>query len=533
MYNLTVKNYNTPRSVFQNAYNFKISDKNFWVNSYTSKNSNHSNKGKEKYENIGLFLFAGSLLFFSRGVQRKSKDILEKLQERINAKQGKYFFDAANPKVSFYDYVSRKISSFIGKTESINNVNSIKDMLFMKFMYKTKPTKFIHEKISEIFGNLSRNTVLKSYKNTQKQFDKMYKNFDMLDEYILKHNPDEIIEFEGEKIPKRELVERARDYRKFISLVVNTFITRAAQNTRYDYMKKSTSSLYSEIWNASFKDFWTNENKFKRKEMWQTFIAAERIKDNKTDLTGNVSIARNILSYSDAEKKAYISVCINNLNSIIPADDVAGIEIISRLKWYIKDSSPIADNKNNFLKELEQLEKQELKANFDTQIGQNRLKDKNTNIEQIRKIIREDAPGDIDKMLIIYRKIAPVELSKSDSLNSLQKAVASFDKSINLEIGELFDKLRDLEIGSAPTDILTLLISSAAIIHALNKVKNKEEKISVLLKSGIPIAGAIGVTLISATKLVSGSKSLLLGFISGLILNRIGKIVDNYRKKNV
>ena len=68
------------------------------------------------------------------------------------------------------------------------------------------------------------------------------------------------------------------------------------------------------------------------------------------------------------------------------------------------------------------------------------------------------------------------------------------------------------------------------IIRALEKAHNNDERSSIMLKSGIPIAGAISVSLISATKLISGTKSIALGFISGIILNRIGKFLsENYK----
>lgn len=535
MHNLTVTNKNLHNNVFHKTYNFSTSDRFFWHKPYAATNpAQYKNSKKQKYTTLGLLLLGGGALFFSRGGQKRAKDLLENVKEYLSHKQEKHFFDESSPKVSFYDYSMRKINSYIKKTEIVNNANSIKDMLFLKLMYKTTPTKLIHKGVSKIFEFLSRNTITKSYKKTQKYFDKMFDNFDKLDEYILKHSADETVEYNKEKITKRELIEKARYKRSIIRTVVDAFMEKDTQNARYDYIKKSTSTLYSQIWDSSFKDFWTKDNKFKRKEMWQTFIAAEQIKGNKTDLTTMVAFARNLLSYTDAEKKAYILTYINNLNGIIPLKDTKGIEILERLKWYIKDSSQLSDNKENFLKELEKLEKHDINIeNNAYNRKQKFMEDKNTNIRLIKNIITEDSPGDIETTLDIYRKIAPIELSKSGTLKSVQKAIKSFDKSINLEINELFDKLRDLEIGSAPTDILTILFSSAMIVYALEKAKDKEERTSIMLKSGIPIVGAITVTLVSAAKLVSGGKSLALGFVSGIIMNRIGKAVDNYRKNTI
>jgi hypothetical protein len=52
-----------------------------------------------------------------------------------------------------------------------------------------------------------------------------------------------------------------------------------------------------------------------------------------------------------------------------------------------------------------------------------------------------------------------------------------------------------------------------------------------MLKSGIPLAGGIAATMYSTVKLVSGGKSLAFGFLSAIVLNQLGKIADNVRKK--
>ena len=112
----------------------------------------------------------------------------------------------------------------------------------------------------------------------------------------------------------------------------------------------------------------------------------------------------------------------------------------------------------------------------------------------------------------------------------MRKAVKSFDKSVEKEGVEFFDKLRDLRLGSAPTDVLTILFSTVMLSLGLGHAKDKDARNTIMLKSGIPVAGGIGVSMFSAAKLVSGGKSLALGFLSGIILNRVGAIADNVRK---
>lgn len=479
----------------------------------------------------GTTLVAGlSALMFSKGIQSFAKKGLNALKEHFEQKVETLSSEGSEKRISFYESSIRRINSFLQKSESINNFNSVKDILFMKLMYKTSPTRKIHKGISNFFERLSLNTVKSSYKQTQKSFDNMYKAFDKLDEYILKTSGDELVTHNGVTKTKREFVQQAKDYRESVKMVVGSFIADGTQQARYQYIKGATSELYSKFWDESFKGFWTKDNKFKRKQMWQTFIAAEQVKGNKTNLAENVAFARNMLSYTDKEKVSFLSGYVSNLNSLIPATDAEGIDIIRKVEWLAKDPAILKDNKEALLKELDRLEKHPLPKGLNPEMAEANQKDKDTNIRLIRNMVNDSATGELQDMIDIYYKLAPFELAKSGAKKSAETAVKSFDKSVNLEIGEFFDKERDLELGSAPTDILTILTSCGMITYGLGRAKNKDERKSVMLKSGIPIVGAVATSLISATKLVSGGKSIALGIISGIALNRMGVVADNFRK---
>ncbi len=490
------------------------------------------NKKQSKERVVGLILAMGSLLMLSKGIQKNAKKVLVRLKNYTDKKYQKSFFDDSKSKKNFYNFTARKIDSFIRKSESLNNLISLKDILFMKLMYKTKPTKWIHSSISKLFENISRHTVSKSYRKTQTKFDKMYNIFDKFDEYLLKHPmKDKTYAYKDKQLSFEEMIKEAKSCRESVKLVVNSFIAQPTQQIRYKSIKNSTSSLYSRFWAESFKGFWTKENKFTRKEMWQTFIAAEQVKLNKTKLAEQVAFARNTLSYTPKAKSRYISDYLKNIDSIIPQEDVEGADILRRLEWYIQDKSALTVNKENFLYELDKLEKHKTTLTSDVSMGASQLKDKETNIRMIRTMINEEGTGELDDMINIYRRIAPFELSKSGALDLARKSVESFDRSVHLETGELYDKLRDLDIGSAPTDVLTLVFSAWMIVSALDKAKNHDEKKSILLKSGIPIIGGVATTLFSATKLLSSGQSLMLGFVSGFILNRAGVVADDLRKE--
>ncbi len=115
--------------------------------------------------------------------------------------------------------------------------------------------------------------------------------------------------------------------------------------------------------------------------------------------------------------------------------------------------------------------------------------------------------------------------------SQVESAIKSLDNSIDIETVQYVDKARDLRLGSAPTDVLSIVGTVGAVGYYLNKADGKDEKISASLKYGIPAIGAIATSLYSTARLISGGKSMAFGIVSGMIISKIGEAVDNLRKK--
>ena len=472
-----------------------------------------------------------ALFMLSRGFQKNAGKFLGKMKDYFEGKKDLSSVNASDGKTKFYDFALRRINSFIRKSESINNITSLKDILFMKLMYKTEPTKKIHQSITKYFERISRKTVFDSYKKTEKNFEQMNKIFDKLDEAILKNPSDELIEYGNQSYTKEQLVKMAQDNRDKAMTIVSAFMAKNTIDARYEQINKVTSTLYSRFWDASFKDFWSKNNKFKRKEMWQTFIAAEQIKGDKTSMATGIAAARNALTCSDADKSEILRDCLSKLDGIVLPTDTEGVKIIENLNWFVKYPDGLKENRELFMNELQKLKNHKIKV-IDENLAKTQEDCKNTYIDIIENFVNENARGELQDMLSIYYKIAPFELEKRGALLAIKKAVKSFDKSVELESVEFFDKVRDLRLGSAPTDVLTIVLSFITLSLGLGYAKDNDKRISIMNRSGIPIVGGIMTAIYTATKLVSGGKSLALGFLSGIVLNQLGKITDNLRKNH-
>lgn len=307
------------------------------------------------------------------------------------------------------------------------------------------------------------------------------------------------------------------------------FISEPAQNSRYSRIKAITSKLFDQFWDDSFKDFWSKNNRFRRKEMWQTFIVDEKIASGKNTLAGEVAAIRNKITYTNADKVNLIEEHIKKMEELILPSDTEGLNLIKKLKWFVKNPDGLAENSEIFRKELMKLLDRPLQNGLDEGILAHQQALKKTYIQSVIDLLESNNSGELQEMLNIYEKIAPYELSVLKP--QVNKAVRAFDKSLKTETVDFFDKLRDLSLGSAPTDLISPAASAGLIAYSLAKADNSDERKSIILKAGIPIVGGLGISVFATTRLISGGKAMLLALGSGLVLNRIGSFVDKLRKK--
>ncbi len=523
-------------SVGNNSYNNNVfrdfgvnQNRNFFLTKPQVEEKSSNKRGLVYAVGSSALLVGLGVLVLMRGLPKSTNKYIEKITSFIEKQLEKASLKGSSSWQEFYIYTLRKLNSFKDKAQSINNFTSLKDILFKNIMIKNKYTSKIHKDISNLFEKISRRTVITSYNTTGKKFDALYEAFDNLDKSILKNNPNEKIIYNGKEYSKSELVRLARAHRYHIKRSVSNFMSDSELNKRYKYIKSVTSNLYQQFWDESFKDFWSKNNKFRRKEMWQTFIPEEKILAGKTSLADQVADVRNKISFNDADKRNLIGKQIQILENLISPSDKEGLDIIKKLKWFLKNPDGFNSNSDVFLRELAKVKERPFEKGLSEAVIENQKKLRNSYIKSINDLIGDKRNGELQEMLAIYEKIAPYDLVHIKP--QVTKAVHSFDKSLNLETIEFFDKVRDLELGSAPTDILSILASGGMIAYGLTKAKDHDERMSVTLKAGIPIVGAIATSLYGTAKLISGGKAMLFGLISGAILNQAGGIADNLRKK--
>lgn len=323
-----------------------------------------------------------------------------------------------------YEESVEKVNKMIEKSQSLNNLGWIKDVMFLKLMGVNKYTARLHAAITKKFDRLSLKTVNRAYGASDESFEKL---FGLMDDAAKSAVTDK------SKPQASEILARIAEKRKTMTETLHNSFNITERTERHGKMRDSMVNLVDDF----LKEFRT-------KKSYKSSIAEELLAETKTELHAPLLAAR----------------------------------------------AKIAGEGKTL------------------------------------------SGGTLKEILDLYKEILP-----ADKFTKLQtaaaKSVKKLDKAIDTDAVEYFDKYRDLVLGCAPTDTLSVLTSLGAVGWGLSTAEDKNEKASVLLKVGLPIVGSVATTLYFTARLVSGFKAFAYGGLSGFVFSQGGAIIDNFRQKHL
>lgn len=491
-------NYKAPQSSvnFSNANSFGAKVKKTVVETPEEK----------KLKSLGLKIALGALavgfgvLGISKGLPIISKGKindfildLENKSRNLKTKKNK------TAKENFLSKVVDKTKAATNFYKSMLNATSIKDAGFKKITDKIPLIGPACVKITDGFKKLSKLTVEKTYAKTNKKFNKLYVAF---------YNA-------NLKLPKRQAAGLDSQIENLRKNVISNF-GKDEISHRLNTSYKPLEGLDEKIWDATYK----NPKKFFSDRGAYSNCLAEQISvAERNEIGMKVNKMRAKISHNHNNEINSIKVLLTNINTVL---DPLSERTISAMKSIDKAMKDFA--KNNTIESRKALLEEIKKLN--AMVPDNMIQKKFS--ESINSF-NNSKDGQIQKILNKYKEILPkAEYARLEK--EAQKALNHLDKSVDIETNKLFEKMRDLEIGSAPTDVVSILGALGAVGYGVGKADTKDEKISASLKYGIPAIGAVTVSIICATSLVAAGPSLAIGMISGLAINKVGEFADKIRK---
>lgn len=469
-------------------------------------------------------LTAAGLFFFLKGGPKglskyfvKLKLALEKsLQKaKLNNEDNLSFKNRA------YIYIIKTIDSCQKKFEVVNNFTSFKDLLFKKIMFTTDIGAKIHNGITNMFDRIGRHAVTAAYRKTSSKF---YELKDLVPPNYSGKTVSEFVYINGKRLTKQEALNLTKELNLALMENYKHNFSSKALNNRYFEFRKVLEDL--KLTFAKLKIFWS-------KGTYSEFMAESAVLKEKIALQELVRTQRKELSYSFKDMASEVEDRIVKMMDLIPYKDADKIkslrDISSLIKKYSKNPVANYQIKDKIISEIDALSEvvgASLNGKTTDAVSEKLLSE----ISQIRKSFLEFKQGQVEDILDIYRQILPEKDFKNVE-KAYKRAIKTLDKAVKVETEDFTSKQRDLALGSAPTDILTILGSLGVLGYQLGKSDNNDQRMSISLKYGIPALAGIGTALYCNAKLYAGSKSLIFGTISTLVVNKLGVFADNMRKK--
>jgi len=115
---------------------------------------------------------------------------------------------------------------------------------------------------------------------------------------------------------------------------------------------------------------------------------------------------------------------------------------------------------------------------------------------------------------------------------SLDDFKKSLNKAVRFESDNLLLRLRDLALGAAPVEFLSLFTPLPFLAGAMHKAENNEEKTEIAIKAGVPILGGMLGWAYATSKVYNGVQSIAFGLGSSLAFSVLGNIIDHWYVKN-
>ncbi len=175
------------------------------------------------------------------------------------------------------------------------------------------------------------------------------------------------------------------------------------------------------------------------------------------------------------------------------------------------------------------------KENYKTYATEELSKPARDILKQEIESSRDKATKVLDEILTVLKGLNGEQIISDKSYkeyNKLAKKITNgLNNAANLEIGDYFLKQAEIKLGSSATDILSILFPIGASAYAIGKGDNKDEKISAILTTCIPIIGTFAAFVYGTTKMLSGARNLMFSLVSGGVLSLIGEFSDKMYKK--
>ncbi len=136
-------------------------------------------------------------------------------------------------------------------------------------------------------------------------------------------------------------------------------------------------------------------------------------------------------------------------------------------------------------------------------------------LENVKKSITNIKGGTAEDIMGIAQEVLDSNTYNNVIMPKYQNFQKSLQGAYHNETTDVLDKLRDINCGSAPTDFMTVIGSTALFGLYTAQAENNDERVSLTLSTGLPLLSTVTTNLLCAIKSISGGKSMAVSLAAG------------------
>lgn len=483
------------------------------------QNQKKSYASKIAFSLLGVSVFG---LFVATGVRGGYHNRILKIAEKLRKKI--YKKTTGDVKTNALDNVIIKVQksmlAVLKFLHAISNITPIKDTITMKLLNSTELTRKFAQKINKVFKKIA-------VSSSRKAYEKAFSSFDRATAYMI------AIE-KGKSKDLGFLVKEAHEYYQ-----ANFFAH--GRNLRLEEIKSTIKGLDKKLVHALYD---RKEGAIYNPREFKTYITFKLIQKEKTDFYQRLLSYRRKLTNENYHKIQILAKSIDDMKAYVHSEDSQSQDLIKSV--FIKamnfetaieksDKNALIASTKEMNKLLDELRQSFLDFKYENKSYVNvKLNSLIGDISSIKGVINSHEKGYLQKGLDIVEGIYGKD---SAQYKKTQRMINEFsrliDKAIEREGIGLYEKLTEIEVGSAPTDVLGLMIPALFAVYLTMRAEGKEEKISTALQASIPIIGGVGTAFYGTIRMFTGIQNLTLAIVSGLTLNIFGNWINKAYKSSI
>ena len=439
-------------------------------------------------------------------------------------------------------YAKKGTKKAVDVMESMSNFTAIKDSFFDKLCKANKLTKKFCEKITSGFKNIVDKTLGKKYNKAEvklKDFSSLLKEYNIQDLKALDANA------KAQKIKIKDVTKTLGEWidilekqTQNLDAVYDKNFSLGARVKRDKIRSKLLEDLPEKIRQRFFKD-----KGLLKKSSYKNYATEDLSKEAQSALSKQILSAKKELTNNINTITENIKGNINALLDVINPEDSVSMEKIKLLRQKLEifkkcSGGNEAKARKKVSEEITGILKDILKSVSEKKYSADEIK----NIQEILKEASDtvlsangNSKGALEEIMTILKGLNSSKILSDKSFKQYsklaKKITKNLEKATELEMGQYFLKQAELKVGSAPTDVLSVLFPIGAGAYAVSKADNKDERISATLTTCIPLVGTFATFVYGTTKMFSGAKNLMFSLVSGAVLGILGDSADRLYKK--